>query len=114
MDEAIACFEWLKDRKRYDMYYKGLHSVMLGDVEAGLDWYWQAYETSSGVSAITRVLNDGYLSASQLEDLYSRERYQELLRKLSTHDDDQLRLLERMNSIKDITGVEVKRDSEYQ
>lgn len=113
MDEAIACFEWLKDRKRYDMYYKGLHCVMLGDVEAGLDWFWQAHETSSGVSAITRVLNDGYLSASQLEDLYCRERYQELLRKLSTHDDDQVRMLERMNSIKNITGVEVKRDSEY-
>jgi hypothetical protein len=86
---------------------------MLGDVPAGLDYYWEAFETQSPVAGITRVLNDGYLSAAQLAELYAEERYQELMRRLGTHDDDGDLLMERMNSIRDVTGVEVRRDSEY-
>jgi hypothetical protein len=113
VDEAVACFDWLRDRKRFDPFYKGACSVMLGDVPAGLDYYWEAFETQSPVAGITRVLNDGYLSTAQLTELYAEERYQELMRRLGTHDDDGDLLMERMNSIKDVTGVEVRRDSEY-
>jgi len=113
LDEARTCHEWLLTRRRYDAYYKGVQAIMLEQLEQGIEFFWEAQRAESGVISLVRVLNDTYLRPSQLEAVKAHPRYQELLKAIGVHADDQDAFIARINSIKEHTGVEVKRDREY-
>ncbi len=110
MDEALACFEWLKERKRFDPYYKGACAILLGDLELGLDYFWESWQTRSPVHPIMRMLNEGYLYGEKLQQLQAEERYQALLHELLQHDDDKVSMIERVNTLTPVTGIDASGD----
>jgi hypothetical protein len=86
---------------------------MLGDIDKGLDLLEQAPdETTYGVAG-SRLRLSWWCPQSVVAEVAQHPRYQELLKERGYDESWQAQLIQMVNQLTDITGIQIQLDSEY-
>jgi TolB-like protein/tetratricopeptide (TPR) repeat protein len=113
LDAAREYFDWLDSRRNFDNLYRTYGRFMLGDIDKGLDLLEQAPdETTYGVAG-SRLRLSWWCPQSVVAEVAQHPRYQELLKERGYDESWQAQLIQMVNQLTDITGIQIQLDSEY-
>lgn len=110
IDSAKAYYNWLDKRKNLPLNYKVWGSLLLNDMDKGVDYLdtLMSHSSKEVKLSLHRILPQ-----STLKDLYRHSHFQQLMEKYSMDEASGEKVLRRVNELAHITGIEVRHDEEY-
>jgi len=110
VDAAKAYYGWLDKRKNLPVIYKVWGSLLQHDLDRGQD-YLEEYVNQGGFSF--RVQLHRMLPQSIIDEINSRSRFQELLKRNGSDEASRETVIKRANEVAHLAGIDVRLDSDY-
>jgi TolB-like protein len=108
IDAARAYYGWLDKRRNLPVIYKVWGSFLLHDLDRGQD-YLEEYVNQGGFGF--RVQLQRMLPQSVIDELNDRSRFKDLLKKNGSDEASRDTVIQRVNEVAHLSGIEVKLDS---